>query len=114
MTAPISNGPICVIANTTTLAPATRPISGKPERTPVNEDTSSPNIIAGKIAASMALPTPPDFFPPTSPAISGPRIGSQNSKMEIKNIHINPLIVLPLLLINPPMTYLKIQERPGV
>jgi hypothetical protein len=95
----------------TTLAPVIRPINGNPERTPVNEDTNIPNIIAGKIAANIALPTPPDFLPPTSPAMSGPRSGSQNSKIEMKNIHRNPLIILPLLLIIPPMMLIKIQEH---
>jgi hypothetical protein len=51
--------------------------------------------MAGKITAIMALNTPPDFLPPTNPAISGPNPGSQNSSIEIKNIQKIPDIMLP-------------------
>jgi hypothetical protein len=41
--------------------------------------------ILGTKTAMIAGPTPPDFFPPTTPAMSEPVTGSQNRRNEFRN-----------------------------
>ncbi len=93
--APIKSGPTFDITRIKLPAPATNPIIGAPVRADVKNNSNTPSTIAGKKTAIIAFEIPPAFLPPTIPAINGPNPGSQNSKIDIKNIQKMPDIMLP-------------------
>jgi hypothetical protein len=84
------------MARTKPPIPAISPIRGTPLRLDAIANNTTPNTIPGRKTATMALPTPPAFLPPTNPATSGPKRGSQNKSNEIKNIQTIALPTLPL------------------
>ena len=93
--APSKSSPIWEIAKINPPKPAITPISGMPVKLDANKKRATPNIIQGKNTAIRAEPTPPAFFPPTMPAISGPAKGNQNRRSDITNIQIIALRMLP-------------------
>ena len=93
--APTKRGPMCARESTKPPAPANAPISGSPVRLVERTNKRAPMTSPGTKTARMADPTPPDFFPPTTPAMQGPTTGNQNKRTEIRNIHTTPRATLP-------------------
>ncbi len=76
--APRRSGPTFETTSTNLPEPAINPINGAPVKGVANVISKTAIIMAGTKPAIIALPRPPDFLPPTNPAISGPMKGSQN------------------------------------
>src|SRR5689334_1528727 len=67
----------------------------RPVRNEAKRKRTTPKTSPGRITATIAFPTLPAFRPPTNPAISGPKIGSQNNRTESTNIQRIALPTLP-------------------
>ena len=95
MIAPRSSGPTCSRRRARAPKPTSAPITGMPVSNEPKRVSAILVATIGKKTAMTAGPTPPAFWPPTMPAMSGPTTGSQKSSSEMRNIHPMPLVMLP-------------------
>jgi hypothetical protein len=103
--APSSRGPMWAVARAKPPAPARKPNSGIPVNNDAKRKNATPKMMPGRKTAMMAFESVTAFRPPTNPAMSGPKMGIQNKRIDKMNIQAMAAAMLPLFAGTRPVSH---------